>query len=1282
MRGANDDYFSTLCGDGWAACEVQILAFEHAWNTGTRPAIENFLPEDSEFRHELLVELVHADLEFRLKAGEAARVETYLASFPELSSEPACVVDLAAAEHQLRRRSRQRIEEDEYARRFPNVYEAFVARLAADGAGTDAAASTYVPPSERRPPDVPGYEILEELGRGGMGVVYRARELQLDRLVALKFLPPEYARNPSRLDRFLHEARTASTLNHPHISTIHALGDHEGRPFIVMELVEGRTLRAILKEKPPIDQIVRWMTQAAQALAAAHAAGVVHRDVKPENLMVRGDGYLKVLDFGLARRLPTLPSDGDGTRATAPGAFLGTVAYMSPEQTGGLPAESASDIFSLGIVTYQLATGRHPFDAGAPLATMTAIATSPIVPPSRMNPEIPAALSDLIGAMLNKDARLRPTAAEVAASLFRTLSAPTPPFAEQTRKRPLVHREVELAALRTALQAARAGRGSFVCIAGEPGIGKTTLVEDFLDQSAGEGLGLFLGRGNCSERLAATEAYLPVVDALQYLVRNDQQAAAARLLKTVAPTWYAQITPFASDAGPQWEDPSRAASQKAMLRELVSFLEEASRMHTIVLFLDDAHWADLSTIDLLAHLGRHCANMRLLIVATYRVTEILLGPHPFWGVKLELQSRGVCTELTPALLNRADVGRYLELAFPHHALPEDFADVIHARTEGNPLFTADLLRYLTERGVIAQRDGRWTLAGELPELSQELPESVRSMVARKLDRLNRDDRQLLSTAAVQGYEFDSAVVAGAAVRDVADAEERFDELHRVHGLVRPVDSQELPDGTLSTRYAFVHILYQQALYRHMLPTRRASLSLKLARALEKHFGKDNAALAAELACLYETGRDRLQAARQLWSASQNAARFFAHGEAIAQARRGVKLLEGVAASSERLQLELGLQTTLGLQLQLLKGYAAPAARMAYEAARRLCRQTDGDAPLFPVLWGLWLFHKVRSELVVAQRLADELQALARRSNDLDLSLQAHQALAMTAFCRGQFETALVHVEQVAALYDDERHRGHALQFGQDPGVICKAFGAVVMWLLGYPDSAARECETAVRMSENQSPSSQSVALFFAAMVHQMRREPQPTRAYAERCAAVASEHGLSFWMAGSAVLHGWAIAADGDAEQGITEMRRGLFDWQATGSVTYRTYYLGLLAEAIAAHGSIEEAVDLLRESLELVEQTGERLWEAELNRLLGEATLKLDVNGDRTPEGAARMIEQAANIAEGQCAKSLQLRACLSLSKLQPYAENHSELRRACNEFTEGHESVDVQAARTLLGD
>src|SRR5205823_2140963 len=179
----------------------------------------------------------------------------------------------------------------------------------------------------------------------------------------------------------------------------------------------------------------------------------------------------------------------------------------------------------------------------------------------------------------------------------------------------------------------------------------------------------------------------------------------------------------------------------------------------------DVHWADPSSVDLLAYLGGKCAGLRLLVVLTYRPSDLALGQHPFGPVQLDLQGRGVCRETALPFLSRGDVGRYLALAFVGHRFPEDLAAVLHERTEGNPLFMVDLLRNLRDRGVIVQDQGRWALAQDLPDLERELPESVRGMIRRKVDQLGPEDRHLLMAASVQGPEFDSAVVAEVLGRD-------------------------------------------------------------------------------------------------------------------------------------------------------------------------------------------------------------------------------------------------------------------------------------------------------------------------------------------------------------------------------------------------------------------------------------------------------------------------------------------------------------------------------------
>jgi predicted ATPase/predicted Ser/Thr protein kinase len=1275
----NSDPTGLLTNSIWSECEDRIHAFEKAWRQGSTPAIGDFLCASGPVRNALLVELVSIDLEFRLQRGEAARVGSYWDEFPELAEDRSVALELIAAEYELRRRFEGDVRLEDYRDRFPNYHRDLCHRLRA--VETDAVTPTGMSGvTGAMPwPSVPGYEIAAEIGRGGMGVVYQAREASLGRQVALKFLPVDFARDADRLQRFLREARTASALNHPHICVVHALGKHEDRPFIVMEFIDGETLRARVAGRPDVEQAARWIAQAARALATAHAAGVIHRDIKPENIMVRRDGYVKVLDFGLARRLPTLTDRGGNS--PHPGALVGTVGYMSPEQAHGVAVDSAADIFSLGIVLYELVTGRHPFEADSALATLHAIANRLPAAPSRLNPEAPAALDGLTEAMLQKNPRLRPTAAEVEKVLTALATDAPRNMAPAAPRRAIVHREPELAALAAALERADAGRGEFVCIAGETGIGKTTLVEDFLASEAVANRNCLIARGRCSERLADTEAYLPVIDALQNMLQTSARATMGRLMKVVAPTWYVQLAAVARDAlDAGASETTRAFSQQALLREFRSFWEEASRLGPVILFFDDVHWADNSTVDLLAHVGRHCQGMRVLVIVSYRPTELLLGPHPFHGVKLELQTHGACGEILLGFLGREQVDRYLSLAFPGHAFPDDFAALIHSRTEGSPLFVADLLRYLRERGVLAELGGRWSLARELPDLLADLPGSVRSMIERKLQRLSDVDRRLLAAASVLGSEFDSAVVARALALDVAEVDERLQVLERVHDLVRTVREHQFPDAALTLRYAFVHVLYQQALYSGLPSTRRALLAVALARALEEHHTDGNTEAAAALACLYQVGRDYGKAARHFWIAAQNHARVFAHREAIELARRGLRLLESMPDTSERADMELPLQTTLGLQLQVTEGFAAADARSAYRRACELCTQLSKPELLFPVLWGLWLFSKVRSELHRAKEMAEELHALAGQLQDPALALQAQQALAMTAFCRGEPAAAVRHVEQATALYDPNRHHTLSHSFGQDPAILCKAIGAVALWLLGRPEQATRQGDATIHASRTLSPSSQVVALHFGAMVHQLRRDTDKTRACAAEAGRIAAEHGFAFWSAGANILMGWAA-------NDVDQLRNGLFDWQATDSVTYQTYYLGLLAEVLGGQGHVAEPLRLLDEALLLAEQTGEGLYEAELHRLRGEILLHdVDEPIATRVQRAETAFRRAISVAQAQEATSLELRATLSLARLlrdhDQAAAAREPLSKAMDKFTEGRDTPDLREAAKVLAE
>src|SRR5262249_7472767 len=405
-------------------------------------------------------------------------------------------------------------------------------------------------------------------------------------------------------------------------------------------------------------------------------------------------------------------------------------------------------------------------------------------------------------------------------------------------------------------------------------------------------------------------------------------------------------------------------------------------------------------------------------------------------------------------LTRADLDRYLALEFPGHGFPEEFAALVHARTEGSPLFMADLLRYLRGRQVLTEEQGRWTLGPSVPDLRRDLPESVRGMIQRKIDQLGEEDRRLLVAASVQGYEFDSAVVAQVLERDPADVEDRLDELDRVHAFVRVVRELEFPDRTLTLRYRFVHVLYQNALYASLGPTRRASLSAAVAQALLGYYGEKSGGVAAELALLMEAARDFSRAADYFLVAAQDAVRTCANQEAVVLARRGLDLLASLPDASERARKELALQITLGPALFSTKDWASPDVEAAYTRAHVLCRELGESPDLFPALWGLCIFCIARGEIRAGLNLGDQLLGLAQRAQDPGLLLQAHSALGRAHAVLGDWASARIHLEQAIAHYDRSQHSSHAFLYGgHDPCVYSPGFAAHSLSVLGYPQPA-------------------------------------------------------------------------------------------------------------------------------------------------------------------------------------------------------------------------------------
>ena len=1125
------------------------------------------------------------------------------------------------------------------------------------------------------------YEVISALGAGGMGQVYLATDGRLGRKVALKLLSRSASAHNDRLERFLLEARTVSALNHPNIVTVYETGDSDYGRYIAMEFVEGSTLRPLIRGSRSIAEAIDLAIQAAQAIAVAHAAKIVHRDLKPENIMVRPDGYVKVLDFGLAR---LSSSDTNETTLTAMGTVVGTLQYMSPEQGAGLDVDLRSDIFSLGLVFYELLAGHHPFASPSPRAVFEAIAIETAAPPSRFNPAVPPELDTLVGKMLQKEPGLRPTATEVVDALtaWRHGSHTVPRMRIPARaERRFVGRERQLGELMAAFRSAASGHGMLLCIPGEPGLGKTALVDEFLEtlEQSRESCGV--GRGACVERLAGAGAYLPVIEVLENLRRFDSTGRIQSAMRTLAPSWLLQIT---SDTGSANDAMDRVAINQDRLRfELITLFQKLAQERPLVLCIEDLHWADASTVDVVAQLAGQLRELGVLLVTTYRDSDMHVSRHPFLKLKLDLTARGLCRELRLDYLSQSDVDRYVALQFPGSRFPADFAARLHARTEGHPLFVTDLLRYLRDHRAVAQQDGAWTLTPLFADLEGRLPQSVESMVELKISQLSEADLPILVAASVQGVEFDSAVVAASTDIDALTIEETLERVERTHALIRLVEEHEMPDRTLSCRYRFAHALYPAALYASLRPTRRAALNAAVARTLANAWGDRRTEIAGELAELFERARDHANAAQFYLAASQNASTLFAYSEAALLARRGLAMALALPPGAERAMLELPLQMILGGSIALSSGYAHAEVRSCFARARELTQAAGDSVPLFSAIWGQWFFACATADCAGARGLSEQMLRLANATQDRDLLAAAHYALGVVSELEGNHAAVLEHSAEVMTLIaEPDGHRARLQRFMLDPVLSARGQHARALAFLGQPARCHTELAQLLEWvrREDFDPRSRCDLVVAACVCQQLLGTVDAIPETAAYGAALGGKYGLVLELHCANLLNGWALAATESPLEGVNQIRGCQAVFNAVGlGMFVGTALPAYLAEALWLAGRTDEALAAVEEGLAFAESHGHRYFEPELLRVRGEIAFA----GGNTGE-AESWYRRALERAQQQSSRAHELKAALSLATALVHAGRSDEARvvvQAVHQsFVDGFETADLRRARDLL--
>jgi predicted ATPase/class 3 adenylate cyclase len=837
---------------------------------------------------------------------------------------------------------------------------------------------------------------------------------------------------------------------------------------------------------------------------------------------------------------------------------------------------------------------------------------------------------------------------------------------------PLVGREGELALLLERWSRAKDGDGQVVLLDGEPGIGKSRIVQELRDRLNDEPhtrlshygspyhtnsplypvIGL-LERAAGLDRSDTAEAKLDKLEALLALSATDAPEAAqllAAVLAIPADRRYPRLA----------LTPER--QKQRTLEVLVEQLAGLARQRPVLAIYEDAHWIDPSTLELLGLVIQRVQRLPALVLITFRPEFF-----PPWT------SHAHFTRLSLSRLTRRHGSAIALRVTGGKVLPAEVLEQIVSRTDGVPLFVEELTKAVVESGLLKDAGGHLKMAGPLPSLA--IPTTLHDSLMARLDRF-APVKEIAQIGAVIGRSFSYELLA--AVVDLPG--EQFGQ-----ALGRLVESELVlqrgtPPGAV---YSFKHALVQEAAYQSLLRSKRHQLHAKIARVLEERFPELAETRPELLAHHFTEAGLASQAILYRQRAGERDLRGAAYAEAISHLKQGLELLAALPDRPERVGQEVSLQLSLGSALMATQGYAGPEVGATYLRARELC-QAPGEAQpqLFAALHGLSRFYHVRGELQVAREAGEHLLKLAASEQDAGLFVEAHRALGVPLFWLGDVTAALENLEQGARLYRVQQHSSHASEFGMDPGVVCLSYAALALWHLGYPEQGCERSRQALALARQLSHHhSLALALVWAAWLHQFRRDPSAVCGHAEAAIALCAEQGFPLWMSMGTFLRGWALVQEGRSEDGAAQMRQGLADWRATGAGLWQPTFLALIAEADGRIGQAERGLEVIGEAMAIADRNDDRFYEAELHRLRGELLL-LSTPADLSE--VERCFRVALEIAERQKAKSLGLRAAVSLARLWVREGRPSGAQRLlapfCGRFTDGFDLPDLQEAKALL--
>ncbi len=1114
--------------------------------------------------------------------------------------------------------------------------------------------------------EISHYRVVRQLGQGGMGVVYLAEDLNIGRQVVLKLLKTDLTSDPRMEERFRREARACAQVTHPNISIIYEVNRHEGMWYICMEYVEGRTLRALLRERTvlPVPEAVRLAAAAADALAAAHERGIVHRDMKPDNIMVTGTGQVKVLDFGLAvftsqylKPIERGQTEEEGTRLTTQGVAVGTLHYMSPEQTRGQLVTPASDVFSLAAVFYEALAGIPPFRGENSLAVMHSIAYDHPPLLSTRRPDIPPDLEQALRRALSKDPDKRhPSCRAFHQDLIRILQEVDPGAAGDMTVEPeatpdaaateahadvdtragtrrffaqLIGRDRELRILLSHLDRATDGEGSLVLISGEAGIGKTRLVADLARRAERRGARYLQGR--CLFREGALP-YHPFFEAAERLIASLGLADAGAFeehIRERMSSLIGRLPVLKSFLHVSSQETSALIVDKEHLLEGISAMFLAfARERPMVLHIDDLHWADEASLDLLLYLARNCPRSQGLIVGTFRPEELTGkgGPaHPLAGILGRMSAGDLYEEIKVGRLRREETAALVSSALQGARVEPEFLKKLHDETAGNPFYVLETLKLLTEDGTLRKERDTWVLAQSIERV--RIPGRVHDVVTRRLANLPSADREILEIAATEGMVFHSDTIASCLELrkiQVLSALQRAEKEHRL------IHAEE-------DRYTFDHPLVREVLCEAVIPELRREYHRLIGRFLsENRKGKpgEEATIAYQY---FEAGQED-SALPFILDAGKQARHLYANAEALKWLDRAETILtrlgdearakgvpaENVTAGSLRLYKERGrVHQRLGDHERAMSDFMA-MQRIAASAGL-LDRQAHALSLMADLCYAMGDYDRAFGK-------ARESQALALQIDDKHSLANSHRVMGVIHYFRGEFEEAL-----------DAHNRSIDLQREVND---LAGYAESLKWVgnvhLSRGDRAKAESvySTALDLArESGNRLAEAESLNNLGLVHYYGGEAEPALEYFEQCLSLKRGIGDKRSLARS--LNNLALVYEmrGDLEAAIDTHRESLAIQREIGDQGSLLGALNNLANVYEKMGRYGEALEACEESLRISETIGDHSLTPSVLNSLGQIRLWLN-----QPEEAAGLFERALKMTRDQ---GQRLEECHSLQNL-----------------------------------